>query len=82
MSNEKPSNQSDYEAAAEQFDTAYAKKHQNYTDKEIQVMRENSGLGALVRGEDLPLGSLGLISASSRRNRARKIGSAFGNIKS
>lgn len=68
------------ELAAEEFNRVYAELHPSYTAEEIKVIRENSGLEGLVRGEDLPLGSLGLISERSRRTRARKIGAKLGRI--
>ncbi len=70
----------DLELAAEEFNRAYTELHPGYTAEEINAIRENSGLEGLVRGEDLPLGSLGLISERSRRNRARKIGARLGRI--
>lgn len=81
MSTEAQSNTYEHSIAADAFDKAYAERHSDYTLEQVQTIRENSGLPALVRGEDLPLGSIALVSSRGRRERARKIGKRYGGIK-
>ena len=70
----------DQALAAQEFERVYVGLHPDLTATQIKVIRENSGLEGLVSGEDLPIGSLDMLSTLDRDFRARKIGAKLGRI--